>query len=50
MTRGRPMAARLRLTERARRWIDGIKGQYRAQLLGPAADAPGLSDPAFKIL
>ena len=50
VTRGRLMDDRFRLTRRAKAWIEGIKGQFKAQALPTAAAAPALSDPAFKIL
>ena len=31
VTRGRSMDSRFRLTERSKRWIDGIKGQFKAK-------------------
>lgn len=49
ITRGRAMDNRFRLTRRAKQWIEGIKGRYKAEPL-PKAEAVPLSDPAFKIL
>jgi hypothetical protein len=48
--RGRSMDDRFQLTERARRWIEGIKSQFRARPLPAAEPAPPLAEPAFKIL
>ncbi len=45
--RGRSMTQRHKLTERSKRWIEGIKKAFSAKPL-PAAGA--LNDPAFKIL
>ena len=49
VTRGRSMTDKFELTERARAWIDGIRGQFKAKALA-AVEAPALADPAFKIL
>jgi len=43
------MTSDFQLTERARRWIYGIKAQFTAKPMGVAA-APAMADPAFKIL
>jgi hypothetical protein len=48
--RGRSMDDRFQLTERSRRWIEGIKSQFRARPLPAAEPAPALAEPAFKIL
>ncbi len=48
VTRGRSMDNRFRLSERARQWIDGIRGHYRARPF--AAEVPAPAGPAFKIL
>ena len=45
--RGRLMTPKFELTERARRWIDGIRAHYQGQPLAPAA-AP--MERSFKIL
>jgi hypothetical protein len=50
VTRGRSMDDRFRLTDRARRWIDGIRAQFTARSLSVAKAEPELADPAFKIL
>ncbi|MGD8356622.1 MAG: biotin carboxylase [Lysobacterales bacterium] len=49
VTRGRLMDNRFRLTQRARKWIAGIRAGYRARPVTAAA-SPKLADPAFKIL
>ncbi len=49
ITRGRAMDDKFRLTKRAKAWIDGIKGQYKARPL-PSALPVQSSEPAFKIL
>ena len=49
VTRGRSMTDRFQLTARAKAWIDGIRGQFKGKSLA-AAQAPELSEPAFKIL
>ncbi len=48
VTRGRAMDNRYQLTPHAKRWIDGIRAQYRGRALAGAA--PALGDHAFKIL
>jgi hypothetical protein len=50
VTRGRSMTAGFELTARARRWIEGIKAEFKAQPLKAAVAAPALAEPAFKIL
>lgn len=51
ITRGRAMDSRFRLTKRAKSWIEGIKGQFKAKSLPKAkAEAVPTSEPAFKIL
>ncbi|MDX1402293.1 MAG: biotin carboxylase [Kiloniellales bacterium] len=47
VTRGRSMTNNFKLTERSKRWIEGIKSAFSARPL-PSAEA--LTDPAFKIL
>ena len=49
ITRGRAMDDKFRLTKRAKQWIAGIKGHYKAVPL-PKAQAVEMTDPAFKIL
>lgn len=49
ITRGRSMTNGFQLTDRARRWIDGIKGQFATRPVG-AAVVPEIAEPAFKIL
>ncbi len=47
VTRGRSMTSGFKLTDRAQKWIHGIKSSFAAQPL----DAPGaIAEPAFKIL
>ncbi len=50
VTRGRSMDDRFRLTERARKWIEGIRAHFAVRSLSVAAPEPNLADPAFKIL
>ena len=50
VTRGRSMDDRFRLTDRARKWIDGIRSHFAVRSLSVAAPDPALADPAFKIL
>jgi hypothetical protein len=50
VTRGRSMNDRFQLTERARRWIEGIKAQFAVRSLSAAKAEPELAEPAFKIL
>jgi hypothetical protein len=50
VTRGRSMTDRFKLTERAQKWISGIKSQFAARPLPAAAAGPHMDDPAFKIL
>jgi hypothetical protein len=50
VTRGRSMTDRFKLTERAQKWISGIKSQFAARPLPAAAAGPNMDDPAFKIL
>ena len=45
--RGRSMTNNFKLTERSKRWIDGIKSAFSAR---PLPSAAALPDPAFKIL
>ncbi len=47
VTRGRSMTKGFKLTEKSKRWIDGIKQAYSAR---PLPSAQALSDPAFKIM
>ena len=47
VTRGRSMTKSFQLTEKSKRWIDGIKAAYRAR---PLPSASTLEDPAFKIM
>ncbi|AHD02553.1 biotin carboxylase [Leisingera methylohalidivorans] len=47
VTRGRSMTKGFQLTEKSKRWIDGIKSAYAASPL-PSAEA--FEDPAFKIM
>jgi hypothetical protein len=49
ITRGRAMDDKFRLTKRAKAWIEGIKGQYKARPL-PSALPVQNTEPAFKIL
>jgi hypothetical protein len=50
VTRGRLMDDKFKLTPRAKKWIAGIRAQYAAAPLTSAADAPVISEPAFKML
>jgi hypothetical protein len=50
VTRGRSMDDRFRLGGRARKWIEGIKSQFRAAPLRAAEPVPEISEPAFKIM
>ncbi len=50
VTRGRLMDDKFKLTSRAKKWIAGIRAQYAAEPLTSAADAPVISEPAFKML
>ena len=50
VTRGRSMDDRFRLTERARKWIDGIRSHFAVRSLSLAKAEPEVADPAFKIL
>lgn len=47
VTRGRSMTASFKLTEKSKRWIDGIKGAYSAR---PLPSAQAMEEPAFKIM
>jgi len=47
VTRGRSMTQGFKLTDRSRRWIDGIKAAFAAR---PLPTAAALEQPAFKIL
>ena len=47
VTRGRSMTNGFKLTEKSKRWIDGIKTAYSAR---PLPSAQALEDPAFKIM
>jgi len=47
VTRGRSMTNGFKLTDRAKKWIHGIKQSFSAR---PLPSAAALSDPAFKIL
>ena len=47
VTRGRSMTKGFKLTEKSKRWIDGIKNAYSAR---PLPSAQALADPAFKIM
>ncbi len=49
ITRGRAMDKRFRLNKRAKAWIDGIKGKFKAKKL-PKAEVFEANDPAFKML
>lgn len=49
ITRGHAMDNRFRLNKRAKAWINGIKGQYKARAL-PTALPVGPDSTAFKIL
>ncbi len=49
ITRGHAMDKRFRLKARSKKWIDGIKGQYKARPL-PSALAVELEAPDFKLL
>ncbi len=50
VTRGRSMDNRFRLAKRAKTWIEGIKGQFKARPIAAAAALPEIAEPAFKIL
>jgi hypothetical protein len=50
VTRGRSMTEDFALTDRAKRWIHGIKSQFAATPLAAAEAGPAVSDPAFKIM
>jgi hypothetical protein len=50
VTRGRSMDDRFRLTDRARKWIDGIRSHFAVRSLSLAKAEPEVADPAFKIL
>lgn len=50
VTRGRSMDDRFRLGGRARKWIEGIKSQFKATPLRAAEPMPAISEPAFKIM
>jgi len=50
VTRGRLMDDKFKLTPRAKKWIAGIRAQYAATPLTSSADAPVISEPAFKML
>jgi biotin carboxylase len=47
VTRGRSMTKGFQLTEKSKRWIDGIKNAYSAR---PLPSAQAFQDPAFKIM
>ena len=47
VTRGRSMTASFKLTEKSKRWIEGIKGAYSAR---PLPSAQAMEEPAFKIM
>jgi biotin carboxylase len=47
VTRGRSMTDDFQLTERSKKWIDGIKSCFAAR---PLPSAAALSEPAFKIM
>ncbi|MBK0399901.1 biotin carboxylase [Limibaculum sp. M0105] len=47
VTRGRSMTNSFKLTDRAKKWIHGIKQSFSAR---PLPSAAALTDPAFKIL
>ncbi|MCL5777247.1 biotin carboxylase [Limibaculum sp. FT325] len=47
VTRGRSMTNNFKLTDRAQKWIHGIKQAFSAR---PLPSAAALTDPAFKIL
>lgn len=47
VTRGRSMTKNFRLTEKSKRWIEGIKRGYSAR---PLPSARAFEDPAFKIM
>ncbi|MEC9367176.1 MAG: biotin carboxylase, partial [Pseudomonadota bacterium] len=49
VTRGRSMTKSFELTERSRKWIDGIRAHFKAQSL-TASQTPDIAEPAFKIL
>jgi len=44
------MDDRFRLGVRARKWIEGIKAQFRATPLRTAEPVPEIAEPAFKIM
>jgi hypothetical protein len=50
VTRGRSMTEDFELTDRAKRWIHGIKSQFAAKPLAVAEAGPAVADPAFKIM
>ncbi|MCJ7592874.1 MAG: biotin carboxylase [Woeseiaceae bacterium] len=50
VTRGRLMDGKFKLTPRAKKWVAGIRAHYAATPLTSAADAPVISEPAFKML
>ena len=47
VTRGRSMTKSFKLTEKSRRWIDGIKSKFSAR---PLPSVQALQEPAFKIM
>ncbi len=47
VTRGRSMTQGFQLTERSKKWIEGIKNSFMAR---PLPSAAALAEPAFKIL
>jgi len=49
VTRGHAMSKAFRLNKRAKRWIDGIKAQYKASTI-PTAEAMPMPETAFKIM
>ncbi|ARE39250.1 putative carboxylase [Rhodovulum sp. P5] len=47
VTRGRSMTANFQLTEKSKRWIEGIKSSFKARGL---TEPQNFQDPAFKIM
>ena len=50
VTRGRSMTNKFELMQRSKRWIEGIKSQFKAKPLAAAEPVPTFSEPVFKIL
>ena len=49
VTRGRLMTEDFQLNDRAKAWIDGIRGQFKTKPVDETEDSPEVSD-GFKML